>query len=326
MYNSKGMRKKTASSWQQSCEAYVQQQSAPQAQACQSAQQQQQLQYFQQQNSAMQQHVDHLSSAQKTDCFDEAKQDTFHNPQGSDFDLGQDGSFVGYSVLLGNFVNSYLPKGIIDKLSLPTLTRKGFAVQYTESEQSFIKYLNEKKYEVVWVISGQNFNGDRTEFASAIIKAYKAGSGIYLWGDNDPYNQHVNAVIPHLPAHLGLQGCTMTGCDSAQKDLTFGEATTPGKFGEHLVTTGVEILYEGHTICFLSPHCGELQVLATSSHNKPDILCADSIPGQHGRLMVDCGFTKLHSDFWNTAGTPRYISNASVWLCDIENNPLKENE
>ncbi len=38
-----------------------------------------------------------------------------------------------------------------------------------------------------------------------------------------------------------------------------------------------------------------------------------------GRVVIDCGFTKLNRPFWNTtAGTERYVRNCAVWLLGLE--------
>lgn len=36
-----------------------------------------------------------------------------------------------------------------------------------------------------------------------------------------------------------------------------------------------------------------------------------------GRVVVYCGFTKLWLN-WNSAGTGRYVSNATCWLTGVE--------
>jgi len=145
---------------------------------------------------------------------------------------------------------------------------------------------------------------------------HKARKGLFLWGDNDPYNIHANLVLPHLV------NCTLGGCDTSQQLLAYGSPTVSKQFDQsHLVFAGVNSLYEGHTICFPSPSKGktsyDLQVLATSSDNKPCILCRDS-SDKAGRILVDTGFTKLYMQ-WTTAGQSRYVVNASVWLVDVEN-------
>lgn len=38
-----------------------------------------------------------------------------------------------------------------------------------------------------------------------------------------------------------------------------------------------------------------------------------------GRIVVDCGFTKLLPHHWvKTAGTERYVRNAAVWLLALD--------
>jgi len=62
-----------------------------------------------------------------------------------------------------------------------------------------------------------------------------------------------------------------------------------------------------------------MDVLATSSHGRPVILYADNdkFTPNCGRVMVDCGFTKLYLQ-WDTAGTARYVKNAAIWLLGLE--------
>jgi hypothetical protein len=46
------------------------------------------------------------------------------------------------------------------------------------------------------------------------------------------------------------------------------------------------------------------------------------LPGNkdRGRIVFDCGFTKLMKSFWEkTAGTTRYVKNSYVWLFWKEN-------
>jgi len=56
-------------------------------------------------------------------------------------------------------------------------------------------------------------------------------------------------------------------------------------------------------------------VLAQSTDNNPVILCAENDSG--GRVVVDTGFTKLWVK-WQSAGTDRYVCNATVWLLALE--------
>ena len=84
-------------------------------------------------------------------------------------------------------------------------------------------------------------------------------------------------------------------------------------------------LNEGHTICYPkvasdtpSDNFGNIEVIATSSDN---VICMCAIPGSNtrGRIVIDCGFTKLMKEYWDqAAGNVRYVSNCAVWLLWIE--------
>ena len=86
---------------------------------------------------------------------------------------------------------------------------------------------------------------------------------------------------------------------------------------------GITKLYEGTTISYPLVGLGDLQVLATSSDNHPVLCYATNQPHgkldtARGRIHVDCGFTRLWTEF-SEAGTSRYISNATIWLLGLDN-------
>ena len=90
-----------------------------------------------------------------------------------------------------------------------------------------------------------------------------------------------------------------------------------------MITTGIERLFEGITIS-APVNLGALQVIATSSHGKPAVCYADhNVTKDSGRILVDCGFTKLYCHF-DTSGTARYIVNAVVWLLDLDRKILSD--
>ena len=65
-------------------------------------------------------------------------------------------------------------------------------------------------------------------------------------------------------------------------------------------------------------------MLATSTFGKPVICYADhNVTSKGGRILVDCGFTKLYCHF-DTSGTARYIVNAVVWLLDLDTKIVDE--
>jgi len=139
-----------------------------------------------------------------------------------------------------------------------------------------------------------------------------------LWADNGPFVYHANLVLKRLmKTELG-------GSTPGQKSLTAGTGKDKQTFdGKHLVTSGITQLYEGTTVSYPLVGLGDLQVLATSSDGHPVICYADNQPRgklvtTRGRVMVDCGFTRLWVEF-NEAGTSRYIANSTIWMLGIDN-------
>jgi len=236
--------------------------------------------------------------------------DQWLNPAGTKYDLGRDGAFSDFSVLIGKFYNG---EGFTNEnfTSGPgaDLTRKGFKWKIVTTEVEFISELN--KYDIAWIISRDSVQQE-ANFVKAVKDFYNAGNGLFIWADNTPWEKHANALLPAL---LGTN-IVLSGCDHGTKELTLGNTgCETGKFkANHSITTGVEHLYEGITICYPNTN-GPLKVLATSSHGHPVSLYLEKQNGK-GNLLVDCGFTKLYVNF-NTAGTGRYISNATCWLTGL---------
>ena len=85
---------------------------------------------------------------------------------------------------------------------------------------------------------------------------------------------------------------------------------------DHLLTTGLEYLYEGITIATIAPtddaDADSLRLggnLVTAVYEKDG-----------KRAIVDGGFTRLYNK-WDTAGTGRYVKNAAAWLANVERFP-----
>ncbi len=46
---------------------------------------------------------------------------------------------------------------------------------------------------------------------------------------------------------------------------------------------------------------------------------------ERGRVVIDTGFTKMYSEFFNTtAGNDRYVRNVAVWLLGIDERLAKK--
>eukprot|EP00656_Telonema_subtile_P055937 TRINITY_DN8825_c0_g1_i1.p1 TRINITY_DN8825_c0_g1~~TRINITY_DN8825_c0_g1_i1.p1 ORF type:complete len:1950 (-),score=403.34 TRINITY_DN8825_c0_g1_i1:127-5976(-) len=267
------------------------------------------------------------SGTDGTDAPD-AELDHHKNPAGTQFDLGRDGAFKGMTLLVGLFTSTEdtdVPSNAVEK-SIPILEQKGFEVIVVSNEEQFIQSLGAAS--ACWIISSYIFRSRfgsklKTEalerrFVDACEKFHKTGRGIMLWADNGPFVYHANLVLKRLmKTEIG-------GSTPGQKALSSGSGSEKQTFDKnHLVTSGITRLYEGTTISYPLVGLGDLQVMATSSDGHPVICYADNQPrgklaNTRGRVMVDCGFTRLWVEF-NEAGTSRYIANSTIWLLGIDN-------
>jgi len=250
----------------------------------------------------------------------ESKFDKHANPEGSGFDLGKDGEFKEFNILIGRFDAQC---GLTD--AEVALKKKGFGVVITQSMADFTASLT-SKFHVAWIISGtpQSVQKQLEEkFVNACLKFHENGGGLLVWGDNDPYFGHANVLLPKLlKEKVQLIGNTPGG-----KALTIGEKGVKGTFVPHIITSGVIKLFEGITICY-PDQLGPLKVLATSSDGHPAVCYADNEALKSktcGRVIVDCGWTKNYCS-WHEAGTARYVSNATIWLLGLEHKFQLEEE
>jgi len=252
--------------------------------------------------------------------------DKHSNPSGSSFDLGQDGQFSEFTVLIGGFVS-----GASMGNPVQALKKKGFQVILENSEKGFLSQL--KIADVAWVISGTDPNPkpsrtsskesypawnsvNRKEFQEEINKYHKSGGGLFLWGDNDPLFEHANAALQRI---FQDEEMVLIGNTPANKILDVGDGKLTGQFHPHIITSGIVKLYEGVTICY-PKKTSKLKILATSTDGNPAICYADNEILQSdscGRIVIDCGYTKNYFS-WNEAGAARYIINATIWLLALE--------
>ena len=143
-----------------------------------------------------------------------------------------------------------------------------------------------------------------------IKKFFDAGHGVYLWGDNAPYVGDADLVA------RALFDVELKGDPYDAGEQVVGRQLEPGATGllaDHLLTTGIEQLYEGHSIAFM-PKVGPLKplIVGTQKH----VVAAYYDQGGK-RAIVDGGFTRLYIQ-WDTAGTGRYVKNSAAWLANYE--------
>jgi hypothetical protein len=87
---------------------------------------------------------------------------------------------------------------------------------------------------------------------------------------------------------------TLVGNTPGGKVMQLGKPQLRQQFGRHLITTGIQNLFEGSTVCYpkqpIDPQKNKLQIIATSTDDHPCIMVADQplIPASSGRVLVDC--------------------------------------
>jgi hypothetical protein len=83
---------------------------------------------------------------------------------------------------------------------------------------------------------------------------------------------------------------------------------------DHLITTGLENVFEGITISTVHDPNNVMTPLIWSTDGN---VVTSILDDQQHRLIIDGGFTRLYCN-WDSAGTGRYIKNAAAWLVNVE--------
>jgi hypothetical protein len=234
--------------------------------------------------------------------------DSYGNAQGATYDLAVDGAFSGQTIVIVDYYSFQHNQDF----SGPTraVEEKGFSMRrYNQAPPiaDFTRIL--EKANQFWLISSCD---NTVHLSAAHQKAVKAffdeGRGVYLWGDNDPCNADADALAKMLV------DARVTG--DLPGDRTVRISSGAGKAGmvkDHLLSTGVETVYEGITVATVKPAGVMTPVIWGSAGN----LVTAAYEKNGRRLIVDGGFTRL-SYKWDTAGTGRYIRNAAAWLANWE--------
>ncbi|CAF1357620.1 unnamed protein product [Adineta steineri] len=251
--------------------------------------------------------------------------DQYGNPIGKTYDLGRDGAFKDFNILIAQFYVDTQFNDAAMKIVTDALSVKGFQVKHVKTEDECIKELASNRYEIAWIISTNRIqNGN---FISALTKYHSSGGAIFLFADNAPYVCHASEFL-RTKFGISVEGDYYGG-----KTMTYKENghQHTGNFGQHFIFTGIENLFEGITIChpvYSTPASRTVFVpIATATDGNTSIAVYDpSATSAEGRLCLDCGFTKLYIN-WDSAGTARYVVNASCWLLGIEKRlKMKKNK
>ncbi len=233
--------------------------------------------------------------------------DNYGNAKGNQYDLAVDGAFDGQTIVV---LHLYTGEGFDFELPKKALQEKGFSVYRfinKAPEPAELKEALDKGCQL-WIISDrqQKLNSDHV----GLIKAFfESGKGVYIWGDNEPYYSDANYVAQELI------GASMTGNLLGNQTVGLQDGKgTPGLLTNHLVSTGLEYIYEGITIATIQdPN----QVLSPLIYGSAGNMVTAIYERDEKRLIIDGGFTRLFVN-WDTAGTGRYVKNAAAWLVNYE--------
>ena len=237
--------------------------------------------------------------------YDSAPADRWGNAQGNGNDLAVDGAFEGQTVAV---IQLY---AFDFELARAALKEKGFSVYRwngvptpAELEKALAKSSQ------LWIIADQARHLN-DEHLRVIKKFYDEGHGLYIWGDNQPYYADANFVSQ------ALFGTQMLGDLRGDHTVTLWKSPSLTAAGglkpNHLLTTGLEHIYEGITIATIQPN----EMLEPLIYGSAGNLVASYYDKNGRRAILDGGFTRLYNK-WDTAGTARYVKNAASWLVNAE--------
>jgi hypothetical protein len=242
-----------------------------------------------------------------------AEKDKFGNAQGHEYDLVKNNAFAGLGIAV---LHLYTLEGFDFELPKKALERKGFRLIYWKDKLPPIKDFKEalKSCSQLWIIS--NLTAYLTEeYLGEIDAFFQQGKGLYLWGDNDPYYADANKVAKKL------WGIELSGNYSGDKVIGIQkQPNSAGLIAGHEISTGIENIYEGHTVAMIAKSSNDLTPLIYGSNNK---IIASFCDKGGKRAIIDGGFTRLYCK-WDSAGTERYVVNAAAWLVNYERFAAKK--
>lgn len=232
--------------------------------------------------------------------------DRHGNAEGNKYDLAVDGAFEGETVAV---LHLYTGEGFDFSLPKAALKEKGFSVYRWINNPPNADELESKLKKAcqLWIISSHTRKLN-DKHLKVIKKFFDSGKGVYIWGDNEPYYADANYVSEHLLGvkMLGnLPGAQVVGLNNKNKNI----GLTP----KHLITTGLEYVYEGITIATIQNNTSLNPLIYGHEGN----LVTATYERNGKRAILDGGFTRLYIS-WDHAGTGRYVKNAAAWLVNYE--------
>ena len=239
--------------------------------------------------------------------------DRHGNATGNQWDLAQDGGFLGHSIVV---LHLYTGESFDFVKPTDALRKKGFKVIRFENRPPPFKEFNSvlSQASQLWVISDSSVKLS-PDYIRVIHDFFNSGRGVYIWGDNTPYHADANQLLSEL------FGSSMAGDYMGNKVLKETSNGSKSGFSPHLVTTGLNNLFEGVTISKIILSNGLTSIVNSSDGN-----CVTACYDQGGkRALIDGGFTRLFVQ-WDDAGSSRFVCNAAAWLVNWERFSQENNE
>lgn len=276
----------------------------------------------------------------------------FGNPEGKGYGLAQTGEFTGARLLVWS-VDPEVHANIFtdDNPLWAALRDKGFEIQM-ERENFQGRWLGEA--DELWVFSGNLAGMDEAAYA-AVAAFVRAGKGLYLAADNEPYLVDAAQLAQRLfnttvtgdfagGNIIAVRGHGVTrddfqrlGNDSPPPEVSDGnEADSPDVANriniinrathyvdEHPLLTDVNFIFEGVTISHIEP-TSRLQTVLTA-FDQQALAAVSTEAGE--RVIVDCGWTRYYYSsqghfVTETAGTIRYAENIAAYLMGKDDKRL----
>lgn len=241
-----------------------------------------------------------------TSNIPDAIKDRYGNPQGSQYDLAQDGSFKGYKVVVLNLCSA--PSCNFDQPAI-ALRKKGFIVEEYKNLPPLTKLkatLSGNKTQL-WIISDWTSHMDQN-YIDFVVSYFNSGHGVYIWGDNEPFYADSNLLLARMFS-VSMHGNSPGGQVLGIQRMPRGAGIIPN----HPITTGIVSFYEGITIAEVDIN----QQLIPLIYGSDGKVVASYYDKNAKRALIDGGFTRLYFK-WESAGTDRYVVNAAAWLANIE--------
>ncbi|KAJ4460555.1 hypothetical protein PAPYR_3187 [Paratrimastix pyriformis] len=245
--------------------------------------------------------------------IDGALLDSSGNAKGSQYDLAADSTFKGELVVV---LQEYNNEG--DVFSVPAqecVRKKGFDLLIWKALPSLAEFQQALDRACqFWLISTSGPVLTPPYF-QLLQQFFEKGRGLYIWGDNQPFYVDANAL------GSTLFGASMAG-NVQGSQVVHQRGSGNAGFNQHLITTGLEHLFEGITVATVTDPRGVLQPILYGSAGN---LITAVYDREGRRAIFDGAFTRLYCN-WDDAGTARYVVNCAVWLFNHERNLMQVRE